>query len=58
MKVYAYLVIEFTERNGQHGFNVCDGLVNTPNHQNIYALSSMIQKAGNKAYNEISQKLI
>ena len=45
MKLYLYLTVEFTERNAEHGFNVCNGPINDPETEALNPLSERIQRA-------------
>lgn len=43
LKVYAYLTIEFIDRNHEYAFSLLNGLLTDFDHNNLMALSKAIQ---------------
>jgi hypothetical protein len=58
MRLYLFLTVEFSDRNFEYGFNLFTNLINDHNHNNLEALSQMIQKKASENFHELSENLI
>jgi hypothetical protein len=58
LKVYAYLTIEFIDRNHEYAFNLLNGLLTDFDHNNLMALSKAIHDSASSCFHDVSENLL